>query len=67
MTPANCCMHCTKRHANCHSSCEEYIAWKREHQERKARETEAKIAECDMILYTRKNRERMLRHAGKKC
>lgn len=67
MTSANCCMHCSERHAGCHSQCEKYTAWKREHQERKARELEVEIAENDRIDYCRKNRDRMLRNAGKKC
>jgi hypothetical protein len=33
---SNSCMNCKERHANCHSTCKEYIEWKANHEERKA-------------------------------
>ena len=39
------CQECTKRHLHCHSTCEDYLQWKRELDERNAKIREIKEKE----------------------
>lgn len=37
MAVNTCCKGCTERHIGCHAHCEQYLSWRREYDELKAR------------------------------
>ena len=45
------CQSCTKRHLHCHSTCEDYLQWKRDLDKRNAKIQEAKEKESHWAEY----------------
>lgn len=52
------CKECEKRETRCHVTCDEYIAWQKEHEQIKADAKKARAAYKDYTDYYMKNVER---------
>lgn len=55
------CYKCTERHAACHSHCDKYISWKKEHEEIQTRLREDR----DLIIKDYYNGRTMIRRRKK--
>ena len=60
------CLNCEKRHAGCHSSCEEYEEFKRNFMEQKETKRKQKERQNIVVNYIFESRERQRRRNGKK-
>lgn len=60
------CYGCEKRTINCHSTCEDYIAFSKAIRERRAMEHKKRSEENDVYRYTKDMKEKCAMQRGKK-
>lgn len=62
----NCCFGCEKRYVGCHAECEDYKAWKEEHEQIRAIEFAERMKIVNRAQYDVDRAKRVRKATGKK-
>lgn len=63
---ASPCKGCEERHSGCHGECEEFVAWKKEYEQRKEEIIKAKNRQFLLDDVRNQTAQKMMRKYGKK-